>query len=321
MAGSTSPEDEPATGWWAASREVAREFRREWHDDRVTGLAAEVAFFGLFSLFPALVAMAAALGSLQALLGQRVAERAEQQVLGFVERVFTADAQATVESINRLFTDQNTGLVTFGMVAALWAASRGFAAVVNALDVAYDVTETRGYLRVRLRGLGLAVGSVGVGAVILAMLVLGPLLGGGRDVAEAVGLGQAFATAWDWVRLPVAAAIMVAWAGAVYHLAPNHHTPWRWDLPGALLASGLWALLSVGLRLYLAVAAGANQVLGILGGALTVVLWLYLMALGLVLGGELNAILARRAGVVQNPQADSATTGIRRWRPWLRRGR
>src|SRR3546814_4595470 len=73
-------------------------------------------------------------------------------------------------------------------------------------------------------------------------------------------------------------------------LAPNHRTPWRADVPGALVTATLWALLSLGFRAYLALAPGANQVFGSLGGALIVLLWIYLLALGLLVGGEVNAI-------------------------------
>ncbi len=301
---------------------------REWRDDLVTGLAAEVAFFGLLSLFPTLIATAAALGSLQSVVGQAVAERAESAVVDFLSGALTSEAQGTVDAVRQLFTTDNAGLFTFGLLAALWTTSRGFAAVVNALDAAYDVNEVRSLVALRLRGLGLALGSIAVGALVLAMIVLGPLLGGGRDVAEALGLGRAFATTWDWVRLPLAGAIMVSWAATLFHLAPNHRTPWRWDVPGALLSAGLWATFSVGLRLYLVVAAGSNQVFGVVGGILIVVLWLYLMALALILGAELNAILAARAGVVQEPRPGGGgrlrrvvTRAAERARGWVGRRR
>src|SRR3546814_13856174 len=77
-------------------------------------------------------------------------------------------------------------------------------------------------------------------------------------------------------------------------LAPNHRTPWRADVPGALVTATLWALLSLGFRAYLALAPGANQVFGSLGGALIVLLWIYLLALGLLVGGAVNAILLKR---------------------------
>jgi len=280
--------------WAAEAVDLGRDLVREWQEDRVGGLAAEVAFFGLLSLFPALLATAAALGSLEAVAGGDVASRAEEEVIDFLRRVLTEEAAGTVDAVQDLFRTTDGGILTVGLVLALWTASRGFVALVRALDVVYDLDERRSYLRLRAVALGLAVGSVLVAALMLAMLVLGPLLGTGRDVADAVGLGNGFAVMWNWLRWPVAATVMVAWAATVLHLAPNHATPWRRDLPGALMAAATWAGVSVGLRAYLALAAGGNQVFGTLGGSLIVLLWLYLLGAGLLLGGELNALLLVR---------------------------
>lgn len=96
--------------------------------------------------------------------------------------------------------------------------------------------------------------------------------------------------------------LITGWAATVFHLAPNHRTPWCWDVPGAVVTALWWGLASAGFRLYLSVAAGANQVLGTLGGSLIVLLWLYLMSLGLLLGGEVNAVLAHRHDVSQRPR-------------------
>ena len=78
----------------------------------------------------------------------------------------------------------------------------------------------------------------------------------------------------------------------VFHIAPDHHTPWRWDLPGALLTGVLWILFSGGFRLYLEVAQSGNEIFGVLGGALIVLLWFWVLALAALLGGELNALIA-----------------------------
>jgi membrane protein len=275
----------------------------EWQDDRVSGLAAEVAFFGVLSLFPALLAMAAALGVLEALAGAEAAAEAEDAVVSFLQGVLTHEAAGTIEAVQELFDGSSIGVLTVGLATALWAASRGFAAVIRALDVAYDIDERRTWVRLRALGIGLAIGTVVVASLLLAMLVLGPLLGTGQEVADAVGLGTVFATFWTWVRWPTIAALVIGWAATIFHVAPNHRTPWRWDVPGALLTAALWIVLSLGLRLYLVVASTGNQVLGTLGGSLIVLLWLYLLAVGLLLGGELNAILARRAGVPQEPRS------------------
>jgi membrane protein len=262
---------------------------------RVTGLAAEIAFFALLSLFPTLVALAAALGSLEVLVGRDVAAEAETAVLDFLRRVLTDEADEVVDAARELFGGGHAGVLTMGAAGAVWAASRGFAAVIDALGVVYELEERRSWLRRRAIALVLVLGSVVTGAVLLAAVVLGPLLGRGQDVADAIGVGATFAAFWDWGRWPVMAAVMVAWAATVFHVAPDHRTPWRWDLPGAALAAALWVVASAGLRLYLALAGGANQVLGALGGTLVVVLWLYVLGLALLLGAELNAELAARA--------------------------
>lgn len=287
--------------WRSESRAVVRDLAHEWQADRVSGLAAEVAFFGLLSLFPTLLILAGALGWLEAIAGEGLAADAEREVLGFLRRVLSEEAAGTVEAVQGLFEGGDVGTLTVGLLGSAWAASRGFSAIINALDVAYDLDERRPWLRQRVTAVGLAVGTALVGSMLLAMLVVGPLLGTGEEVADLVGAGGIFATFWDWLRWPVVSLLATLWAATVFHIAPNHRTPWRWDLPGALLTAALWALFSLGFRGYLIVAAGANEVLGTLGGSLIVLLWLYLMSIALLIGGEFNAVLAHRYHVPQNP--------------------
>jgi membrane protein len=276
------------------TRAVVSELVEQWREDRVSGLAAEIAFFGILGLFPTLLATAAALGSLEALVGADVARQARDSVVDASARVLTDEADQTVEAVRSLFDEQRPGLLTFGILVTVYAMSRGFAGVIRALDVAYDVEERRTWLSVRATAVALSVGSVVVAAATLLVLILGPLLGGGRDIADLVGLGDAFAATWDALRGPFAFGMLLAWAATVFHVAPNHTTPWRWDLPGALFATVAWLAASVGFRFYLEVAAEGNQVFGVLGGALTVLFWLYLLAIGLLVGAELNAVLQRR---------------------------
>ena len=289
----------------------------ELRDDRVSGLAAEIALFGLLAFFPTLLALAAALGSLQLLFGDDLSSRAEEQVVDFFERILTSEASGTVDAAKQLFTQGSPGVLAVGSVVALWAMSRGFAAVVRGLDQAYDLDEARSWASVRLTALTLALGSVVVGAAVLTMLVLGPLLGTGGDLADDLGLGGAFTTFWTYVRWPLVLAVMVAWATVLFHVAPNHRTPFRWDVPGALLATVGWVLATVGLRVYLVLATSANQFFGFLGGALTVILWLYLLAFCLLVGGELNSILIDRHDVPR--WTDSLVVRLRRRRA-MRRG-
>ena len=276
--------------------ELARTLLREWREDRVSGLAAEVAFFGLLSIFPLLLAVAATLGSLDRVVGRDLAADARDEVMDLVSRWLTDEGHQVRDAIESLFTEQRPGVVTVAAVAAVWSASRGFHALLDALRVVYDEDEPGSWLRRRALAVGLAVGSVVVGAALLGALVAGPLLGTGQDVADAIGAGGAFAWCWDVARWPVVAAVAIAWCATILHVAHPARTQWRRDLPGAAFAAVFGLAATGALRLYLAFASGGNPVLGTLGGSIVVVLWLYVLAIGVLVGGELNNVVMHRRG-------------------------
>jgi membrane protein len=284
-------------------RAVARELAREISEDRVTGLAAETAFFIVLSVFPGLVMLASALGSLDLVLGSEVAAEGERVVVEFLHRILTERASQAVEVVQDLFIEQRRGVITISLLFSLWAVMRGFAAVIRALNLAYDLEEARPWIRQRLVAAVLSLGSVVVGALMLAAFVAGPLLGGGQAFAEALGLGETFASAWAVVRWPIAFGLVVLWAAAVYLFGPNRKSHLSQELPGAALTAVFGLAASAALNVYLRLVAAANPVLGSLGGGVILLLWLYLLSLGLLIGGELNAVLARERG--RGPRADS----------------
>ncbi|MFP5319452.1 MAG: YihY/virulence factor BrkB family protein [Acidimicrobiia bacterium] len=273
--------------------EVVRKMVRDSKDDRITGLAAEVAFFSLLSVFPGLLTIAAGLGALDSLFGSAVLARAEQEVISVLETFLTDQAGGTTEAVEALFEGGSGGVFTFGVVAAVWSASRGMSTVLRTLDEIYDVGEGRSRLRTRLLALGLSLASVVLMVAMLTALVVGPVFGLGRAVAGWVGAGDVYAAVWQWAGIPVAFLILLAWAAVVFHSVPHHHVGWRQHVGGAALTGVLWVLVSWGFRMYLQL-FGGNPVFGILGGALVVLLWLYFLSLALLLGAELNAVLALR---------------------------
>ena len=296
---------------WRLIKDIAA----EWSKDRVGGLAAEIAFFALLGFFPTVVVLAAALGSADGILGENHAADVEGWLVDQMVEVFGGDN--TLESTVRdLFAGTNSSAFTIGALLALYAASRGFVAVVKALDVAYDHEQQRGWLSTRLVGFGLTLLTVVVAAMVLTLIVVGPLFGEGGELAEKLGVDGWFTILWDWFRWPVVFLALVAWAATVFHIAPNHRSPWKLELPGAIVASAWWAVVSLGFGTYLAVASdGANAVFGLLGGAISLLFWLYLMAMGLLLGAEINSIAAERLGVSiePEPRAPLGET-LKRWR-------
>jgi membrane protein len=276
-----------------ASRPLRR-FVDEVFEDRLPGLAAETAFFAVLSTFPALLVAGSLLGLLEAVVGQDVAQEAQERVLDVLSLVLTDEASGVIDSVRSLFEDSRGGLLTFATVGALVALSGAFGVAINALNLAHDAAETRTWLQRRLLGLAMAVATLVLVALSLTVLIVGPLFGRGEQLADLVGLGGAFAFTWDVLRLPAMAAALVLWATAVLRSAPSRRLRWRDALPGALLAAFLWGAASAGFRVYLGFAAGTNPVLGAFGGGAIVMIWIYLLSLSLLLGGELNATRLQR---------------------------
>lgn len=277
--------------WWDVVRALLAEIR----NDRLPGLAAEIAFFVVLSLFPGLLIVAGMLSFLDVLAGADIAARIEDRVMSALDSFLTDQASATVASVEAVFERRLGGLLTFATIGALVSLSGAWAVVVEALNLAYDVEERRGWLRRRLLGLGLGVATLLVLVLALAVVVVGPLLGRGEELADLVGLGSAFAWTWNVLRLPALFVIVSAWLVCLFRLAPNRPDPWRSGIPGALATSVLWLVATGGFYLYLRVAGDRNPVLGAFGGGVIVMTWVYLLSIALLVGGELNAILHDRS--------------------------
>ena len=282
---------------WREALRFVEDLRREWSRARIGGLAAEIAFFGLLGLFPAVIVFAAALGSLDVVIGAGAAADTEQWLLDRLVETFGSDNTLRA-TIGDLFDRSNAGLITAGVVLTMYASSRGFTAVVGALDVTYGHEHRRNWFSTRVTGFVLTLLSLIVAALVAVMIVVGPLFGGGEELADRLRAGSVFTTAWDWFRWPAVFVAVVCWAASIYHFAPRRRTPWRTDLPGAVVGTVWWLAVSLGFRVYLdAASSGMNAVFGLLGGALILLVWLYLLAMGLLVGAEINSVLNDRRGL------------------------
>jgi len=271
---------------------------RAWHDDRVSGLSAEIGFFALLSLFPLLLVSSAILGWLGSFIGTDLAEDVEGQLTDWTAQVFGAES-GVVNAVMSLFSDSSTSALTVGVVATVYTASRGFAAVVRALDVAYGHHTTRGWVGTQVIGLLLAIGTIIVGSVTLAVLVIGPLLGREDFIGDGIA-GDILTFLWIWLRYPVAVAILVSWAATIFHIAPNRRAKWKAELPGAAFTAAFALVATLLFSVYLRTLSSTNAVFGVIGTAITIQLWLFLLAIGLVLGAEVNAAFASRRGPAEN---------------------
>ena len=283
----------------AAAPPVVRSVLREAQRDRILGLAAEIAFFTVLSLFPGLLILAGLLGFLDLAVGPDIATDIQARVVETLRLILTDRASGTVEAVEGVFDGKYGGLLTFATIGALATLSGAWAVVIAALNQAYDVTEQRSWVRRRGLGLLLGLATLVVVVITLTVVVIGPLLGRGDDLADLIGLGSAFTWTWNLLRLPLLFLAVAGWLTVVLHRAPNAPIPWRTAVPGAVLTAGLWLVATAGFHLYLRLVGERNPVLGAFGGGVIVMTWVYLLSLALLVGGELNAVLAqarRRSG-------------------------
>ncbi len=272
---------------------TAHAFAVRCRDERVPGLAAETAFFVMLAIFPGFLIAASLLGVLD-VLGPDAADRAKRQVVEALNTVLTDEAAPAIASVQDLFERRRGRLLTVATLGALVTLSGAFAVAVGALNKAYGAAESRSWFHRRVLGMVMGLTTVVAVALALAVLVVGPLLGQGRELADVAGMGGAFTTAWNILRLPVMAVALVLWITTLFRVAPNRDGRWREALPGALLTTGLWLVVTAGFHLYLVLTADANPVLGAFGGGMIVMIWVYLLSVALLVGGELNAALIRR---------------------------
>ncbi len=261
--------------------------------DDVLAFAATLAYSFFFALFPALIFLVALASffPLHGLIDQlmsRAGTMAPPQMM-----------QLIAEQMRKLSNSNNGGLLTFGIVITIFSASGGMTAVIDALNHAYDITEGRSWWKVRLIAIGLVI-VLGIFTLVsLALIMVGPSLAG--HVADAVGLGPAFALFWRIIEWPIAFVLVATGIGIVYWKGPDAEQDWVWITPGSLLATILWVIASLAFRVYLAHFNSYNATYGALGGIMIMLLWLYITGIVLLVGAEMNAEIEHASPYGKNP--------------------
>jgi membrane protein len=250
--------------------------------------AAALSYYFLFALFPALLFVAAILGSVP---GAPLMDH----LMRYVTRVLPRDAAMLVSrTLGEVVTGAGAGLISVGALGALWGASTGMVSIMAALNVSRGVVDDRKWWERRLIALALTLGFSLFTFTALLLLVFGEWIG--EAVAGAIGFGAAFTQGWRLAQWPVAALCVLTGISLVYTLAPARRPRWRSVSPGSVVALSGWLAMSFGLRLYVRFFDTYNATYGSIGGVILLMLWLYLSSLLLLVGAEINAVAGERAG-------------------------
>jgi membrane protein len=215
-------------------------------------------------------------------------------------RVVPPDAMGVVRGVLKdVLSTGHPKLLSLGIAATLWSGSGGFSSMIEALNVAYDVPETRPWWRTRLLALWLTF-AIGIFFVVaLGFMVVGPEFGGW--LAAKVHLRPAFAFAWNWIRWAVAIAFTIIGVELIYFLAPNVKQRFLATLPGAAVAVGGWIGASYLLGIYIRHFGQFNKTYGTLGAAVALLVWFYWTNISILFGAEINSELRKGSGAQPLP--------------------
>jgi membrane protein len=265
--------------------------RRAWAD-RVLGLAAEAGFWQLLSLPSMLLAVLGGVGYFSGALGADTLQNLQDALVRGAKHVIVPSAvdSTVTPALERILNNGRLDVVSISFIVSLWTGSSAMATYVNTITIAYGLREHRNAVRSRLLALLMYIGFVLVGVVLLPLLVLGPSL-----------IIKLFPDRWHGVvhdvtvvsYWPVVALISLSLLTTLYHLALPVRLQWRRALPGALLALIVWVVGSVLLRDWLSWAFRSTATYGPLSAPVAVLVFLYLTALAILLGAELNAEIDR----------------------------
>jgi membrane protein len=278
---------------WQLTKDVWNEYRKDGAGD----LAASITVWTILSIPAAALALVSALSSLETIAGTSVSNDVEREIQQFVADTLV-DSDTLSRAITELFDGSNAGVATVATMAALFTLSRAFAGLIRAMDVAYEVDEARSWWQLRLAAIGLGIGTVIVAAGSATILAILPAL--------------PMSALTQWFTAPAVFAGVVLWCATLFHIGPNHRTPWRHDLPGAIVTAIGWVMASQLFALYVRFAGSANEVQTGVGAILLALSLVYVLSLVLVVGAEVNDVLARRAGVVQEPRSIGLPKRLRR---------
>lgn len=251
-------------------------------------VSAALSYYAVLSVFPALI-------FLSAIVGFVPLPDLFNHVLLLMSRLLPADTMRVVYSVLRDVLSSSKGTwLSFGMLGTLWVASTGFDAMIEALDIAYDVKDdVRSFWRTRLLAIALAAINGGLLVGGLAVMLVGPRFG--DWLASEIGVPAAFAALWPVLRWIIAISFTVLAVELLYFLGPNVRQRFSATLPGAILSVGVWNILSLLLGVYFRHFANFSKTYGTLSGVIAFMTWIYWTSFVLLVGAELNAELAKES--------------------------
>lgn len=267
-----------------SSKAFLKRLYKEYEDDSVADSAAALSYYFVFSLFPFLFFLT----TLTAYIPY--VRRSVDTMLARAQALLPAEAMGLVDAhLRELVTKPRPQLLTIGLLVTLYSASRGVDAVRKALNLAYDVKESRPTWKTEAVAFGMTIGGALLLLVSVALLAAGGHIG--FWVAERLGIGTGYVFVWSWLRWPVTAGVVTLCAALGYYLLPDVKQKFKFITPGSVIGTIVWLLATWGFSIYAGHFGSYNVTYGSIGGVIVLLTWFYITGFIFLMGGEMNAII------------------------------
>jgi membrane protein len=272
---------DPGTGWWPTLKRTAKEFQ----EDNLTDWAAALTYYGLLSLFPALIAMVSLIG----IFGDP--KSTTESLTEIITEIGPASAAETFEGPIKSITE-NSGTagvaLILGLAASLWSASGYIGAFMRASNIIYETPEGRPFWKLRPLQLLVTLAMIILVTLLAVSLVLtGPVV---EAVAGPLGIGSTAVDVWSIAKWPVMALVFLLMIALLYYASPNVKLRgFKWVTPGSLVAIVVWVVASALFAFYVSNFSSYDKTYGTLGGLIALLVWFWISNLAILFGHQLNA--------------------------------
>ncbi len=272
---------------------LRRTFHEAFFKENSLGMAAQMSYYFFFGLFPALlfVIALASYFPVEAMIDEMFL-----MLGGFVP----PEALAIItDQIKKISEGEQGGLLTIGVLTAVWSSSAAMTSIIDTLNNAYDIEEGRPWWKVRLTAIGLTVGVALFILVSFGLILVGPRLA--EYIADWTFLGTAFEWTWKILQWPLVFALAATGITIVYYYAPDAEQDWVWLTPGSIFATTIWLVASLAFKYYVISMGNYTEAYGAIGGVMVLMLWFYISGLVLLLGAEMNAVIEHASPYGKDP--------------------
>jgi membrane protein len=283
-------------GPWQLIKRTVKDFSA----DDMTTYASALAYQALFSIFPFIIFLIALLGFLNI---PQFFDWLRQQA----QTVLPAQAMDQVNQIINQLETPNGGLLSFGIIVAIWTASAAVRSTMNALNVAYDVEEGRPAWKLYPLSILYTIGLAVMIIVAVGLMFVGPNLV--EQFASQIGLGQIVTTVWAWLRWPVAILLLMLAVAIVYYVAPDVDQSFKFITPGSAIAVIVWIAASLGFSYYVSNFGSYNATYGSIGAIIILLFYFFISAAVLLFGAEINAVIEHHSAEGKEPGQKKQDSG------------